>query len=144
MKDQRLDTLARGITTVHSRRKALALLVGGGALAGLGSAEARKGGNGKGKHKGKGKGKGKGQTKVFICHRSDDSINLIRVGSPAVKGHSKHDDIVCEAAGPCQTGDPTACDQVTGACIFTQVLDGTACTTETGGAGTCNAGVCEI
>jgi hypothetical protein len=39
-----------------------------------------------------------------------------RVPSPALKGHTKHGDVVCGEAGTCQTGDPTFCDQTTGAC----------------------------
>ena len=134
-----IDTLSRKLAGATSRRSLLHLLGAGAAGAtvtavGLPVAEARKGG--------KGKGKGKGKTKVFICHRSGTSIDLIRVGSPAAKGHTKHGDTVCGPAGPCQTGDPSGCDQATGACTYTQVTDGTACTTTEGTAGTCTAGVC--
>lgn len=142
MNDQALDTLARRLTVVRSRRQAITLLAGSGALVGLGAAEARKGGKGKGKGRGKGKGKGKGKTKVYVCHRGETSIDLIRVGSPAVKGHTKHGDTVCGTAGTCQTGDPIACDQVTGACTFASVPDTTPCTTEGGLPGACIAGVC--
>ena len=129
-----------------ARRGVLGGLVAGAlAAAGLAQAEAKKGGKGKNKGRrngGKGKGKGKGNTKVFICHRSGNSFTLKRVGSPAAKGHAKHEgDVVCEAAGTCQTGDPIACDQTTGACLFDQVTDGTECTTELGEAGTCSGGL---
>ena len=143
MPEPSFDSFARKLTSVRSRRHALALLIGSGTLAGLGSAEARKGGKGKGKHKGKGKGKGK--TKVFICHHTDTSIELIRVGSPAVKGHTKHGDTVCGTAGACHTGDPVACDQTTGACAFTAVPEGTTCTNDLGETGQCSAnGECVV
>lgn len=136
-----------------ARRSVLGGLVAGAlAAAGLAQAEAKKGGNGKGngnnkgrRNGGKGKGKGKGNTKVFICHRSGDSFALKRVGAPAVKGHSKHGDVICEAAGTCETGDPVACDETTGACIFEQAAEGTACTDDVGASGTCDAtGICVV
>lgn len=144
-----------GAMTGVARRSVLGGLVAGAlAAAGLELADAKKGGKGKGRGKGKGKnkghrnggkGKGKGNTKAFICHRSGDSFGLIRVGSPATKAHEKHGDIVCEAAGICQTGDPIACDETTGACIFEQAVEGTACTTELGESGTCDAeGICAV
>ncbi|MDQ2655750.1 MAG: hypothetical protein M3Z20_22200 [Chloroflexota bacterium] len=94
MKDQALDTFARGLTTVRSRRQALALLVGTGAVIGLGEAEAKKGGKhkgkrkGNGKGKGKGKGKGRGKEKVTICHKGQ----TITVARPAVDAHLAHGD----------------------------------------------------
>lgn len=115
------------------------------AAAGLKLADAKKGGNGRGRGKGKGKDKKKGKTKVFVCHRGEGAVELIRVGSPAVKGHTKHEDTVCGPAGTCQAGDPIACDQATGACTFAFAAAGTACTTESGQAGLCDAaGVCLI
>jgi hypothetical protein len=141
-----------GLVTGVARRGVLGGLAAGVlAVAGLAEVEAKKGrGKGKGKGKGHGKGKGKqgngnGTTKVFICHRSGDSFGLIRVGSPATKAHEKHGDIVCEAAGTCQTGDPVACDETTGACIFEQATEGTACTTDLGETGSCDAeGTCVL
>ena len=69
----------------------------------------------------------------------------VQVGSPAVKGHTKHGDTVCESAGPCQTGDPIDCDQTSGACIFEQAPEETVCTTAEGASGTCDAeGICVV
>lgn len=114
MKDQALDTFARGLTSVRSRRQALALLVGTGAVVGLGEAEARKGGKNKGKRKGNGKGKGKakgkgngqgnGQEKVTICHKGQ----TITVARPAVDAHLAHGD----TEGACAPVD--TCLPVTG------------------------------
>jgi len=104
MKQQTLDLFARSLTTVRSRREALALLVGGGALVGLGEAEAKKGGKGKGKHKGHGKGKGKGKEKVTICHKGQ----TITVARPAVRAHLAHGD----TEGACAPVD--TCLPVTG------------------------------
>jgi hypothetical protein len=120
------------------------LLGGAAILSGAAVADAKKGGKGKGKKKGHGKGKGKakGRTKVFICHKSGGDFELIRVGAPAVKGHSKHGDQVCGEPGVCQTGDPTGCGE-DGACTFALADEGTECTTEEGADGTCDAaGVC--
>ncbi len=94
MKNQALDRFARGLTSVRSRRQALALLVGTGVVVGLGEAEARKRGKHKGKHKGNGKGKGKGngkgngQEKVTICHKGQ----TITIARPAVAAHLAHGD----------------------------------------------------
>jgi len=114
MKQQTLDGFARGLTTVRSRRQALALLVGSGALVGFGAAEAKKGGNGKGKKKGNGKGKGngngngtgKGQEKVAICHKGQ----TITVARPAVAAHLAHGD----TEGACTTPPVDTCLPVTG------------------------------
>lgn len=138
------DTITRKLTTETTRRGALAGILGGATLAAgvlaVSDAEAKRRKHGK-----RGKGKGKGKTKVFICHRGSGSIDLIRVGSPAVKGHTKHGDTVCGTAGLCQTGEPTGCDQATGACTFAQAPAGTTCTTAGGGAGLCDAaGVCIV
>lgn len=143
MNEQTRNLFARGLTTVRSRRQALALLVGTGTLVGLGEAEARKGGKGKGKHKGKGKGRGKsqGQEKVLICHRNGKGFTLISVSSSAVPAHEGHGDVVC-AADVCQAGAATGCD-TDGACEFALAAEGTTCTSN-GTAGACTAeGVCE-
>jgi len=99
MKDLTLDRFARGLTTVRSRRQALALLAGTSTVVGFGAAEAKKGGNGKGKKKGhgKGKGKGKGKEKVTICHNGQ----TITVARPAVAAHLAHGDTegACTPAG---------------------------------------------
>ena len=112
MKDQAIDTFARGLTSVRSRRQALALLVGTGAVIGLGEAEAKKGGKNKGKNKGKHKGNGKGrstgngrgQEKVTICHKGQ----TITVARPAVDAHLAHGD----TEGACAPVD--TCLPVTG------------------------------
>lgn len=108
------------------------LLAGVLAAAGLELADARKGGNGKGrgrgkgKGKGRGKGKGKGQQKVQICHRNGQGFTLISVSQSAIPAHEGHGDVAC-AAGPCQTGEATACG-ADGACEFALVAAGTDCT----------------
>ena len=144
MDGTRFDEIAQRLATAATRRRIVGSVLGGAALltgaalARFDDADAKKG---KGKAKGKGKGKGKGRTKVFICHKGDDgTYKLIRVGAPAVKGHSKHGDTVCEA-GVCQTGNPTGCAE-DGACTFANAEDNTACTTDEIAAGHCEAGVC--
>jgi len=137
------DTLTRTISSSSTRRTALRGLVAGAATLVAGGILLQ-GEDAGAKRRKRGKGKGKGKTKVFICHRSGTSIDLIRVGSPAVKGHTKHGDTVCGTAGTCQTGDPIACDQVTGACTFAPAPDDTVCTSAGGDPGACAAGVCVV
>ena len=144
MDGTRFDEITQRLATAATRRRIVggalgaAALVTGAALAHFDDAEAKKGkrkGKGKG---GNGKGKGKGRTKVFVCHKSHGKYHVIRVAEPSLKGHSRHGDTVC-AAGPCETGDPTGCDQDSGACVFAQAEEGTECTTEDGATGTCSA-----
>jgi hypothetical protein len=151
MDETRFDALAQELASGASRRRMLGGLVGGAAalLTGASLLEAKKGGKGKGKGNGNGKGKGngngngKGRTKVQICHLTDEgTYTLIRVGSPAVKGHSKHGDTVC-AAGPCQAESATGCSE-TGDCTFASANEGGECLTETGETGACVAGACEL
>jgi hypothetical protein len=126
MDGTQFDTIAQRLAAAATRRRLVAGVLGSAALltGALAGVDAKKGGNGKGKKKAKGK------TKVFICHKNDGGFDLIRVGAPAVKGHTKHGDIVCEA-GVCQTGNPTGCDQATGACTgFALAPEGTDCTAE--------------
>lgn len=151
MDGTRFDALVQQVTAGATRRRLFSGLLGGAALlSGISLADAKRGkgkkkghgkGKGKGKNNGNGNGKGKGRTKVTLCHNG----NLITVGAPgAENGHGKHeDDVICGEAGTCQTGDPTGCDQETGACTFDLAEPGTECTTEDGAAGTCDdAGTC--
>jgi hypothetical protein len=150
MDGTRFDEITQRLASAATRRRIVGGILGGtalltgAALAHFTDADAKKGkGKGKGHGKGNGgnRGKGKGRTKVFICHKTKGGgFNLIRVGAPAVKGHSKHSDTVC-VAGVCETGDPTGCDQDTGACVFDQAADGTECTVDDQ-TGTCTGGVC--
>lgn len=153
MDDIRFDALTRGLTNGTTRRKVAGGLLGG-ALAVLGGAaalEAKRGGKGKSKGKGGGNGggngRGKGNTKVSICHFSDDTgeYQVLTLGAPGADNHLKHheDDTpfvdccpgdACEAAECCTTAE---CVEGTCACTVVAAVD-TPCT-----GGTCDgAGVC--
>ena len=140
MDGQRFDDLTKALRSVGSRRRVLMGIGGlaGGALLlrGVEAAVAKPG-----------KGKGRGQTKVGICHQSDDgTYRFIRVGAPAAAAHERNHegDVVC----PTATEDPcnvySSCDPTTGACLPTPANEGGACVVDptTGAAGTCTAGAC--
>ena len=110
MDSKQFDELLARLASAATRRSAVKGVVGG-ALASVGVtsvATAKKGGGGKGKAKGKGKGKGKakgkgngngkgnkhGQSKVVICHKGRQTME---VPEPAVQAHLNHGDTL----GPC-------------------------------------------
>jgi hypothetical protein len=149
MDGTRFDEITQRLATAATRRRIVggalgaAALVTGAALAHFDDADAKKGkrkAKGKGKGKGgNGNGKGKGRNKVFVCHNAHGHYRLLRVAEPSLKkGHSRHGDTVCEP-GVCETGNPTGCDQDTGACTgFDLAPEGTECEVD-GVAGTCSA-----
>jgi hypothetical protein len=143
MHGSRFDTITQRLSAAATRRRLVGGLLGGAAiltgaaLAQTDDVDAKKGGKGKGKGRGKNKGKAKGKTKVFICHKGE----VLRVASPALKGHLKHGDTECGEPDVCQTGSPTSCD-AEGVCTFASVADNTACTTEEIVEGHCEGGVC--
>jgi hypothetical protein len=137
MDDQKFDELTKALGMGTTRRRVLAGMggaAGSALLVGVQGAAARPG-----------KGKGRGQTKVGLCHASDDgTYHFIRVGAPAAETHvAQHGDQLCPTDDPCNTY--TTCDPTTGACTPTPVTDGAACTLTDGTtttAGTCVAGTC--
>jgi hypothetical protein len=136
MDGHRFDSLIKVLGAGTSRRRLLAgigSLTGGALLVGIQDAAAQPG-----------KGKGRGQTKVGLCHHSDEgAYHFIRVGAPAANAHvTHHGDQLCPTDDPCNTY--TTCDQTTGACVATAAAnEGGACTDpDTLVTGTCVLGVC--
>lgn len=142
MNDLHFDRLTRVLASMPSRRGVLAGLVAGSlAVAGVSQATAKPG---KGRGKAKGRGRGKGQTKVGLCHQSDEgTYHFISVGQPAVAAHERHGDVVCPAStDSCLSY--TSCDPTTGACVAEAEEDSTPCTDAAGASGACQGGVCTV
>ena len=120
MTDRRIDVLARSVANRESRRNVIkrsAAVAAGGLvmMTGVGIAAAKPG---------NGNGHAYGRNKVAICHRTGDgTFHFKRVPTPALKGHTRHGDVVC-AADACKTFDGTC--GVDGSCGFT-VNVGAAC-----------------
>ncbi len=142
MNDLHFDRLTRVLASMPSRRGMVAGLVAGSlAVAGVSQATAKPG---KGRGKDKGRGRGKGQTKVGLCHQSDEgTYHVISVGQPAVAAHERHGDVACPAStDPCLSY--TSCDSTTGACLAEAAEDSTPCTDAAGASGACQGGVCTV
>ena len=92
------DRLTRILAHGASRRSALRAIAAGGAmtLLGTGAAVAKPG---------KGKGHGHGRSEVYVCHETDEGpYQFEAVPRPALKGHAKHGDQVCDNACLAHTG----------------------------------------
>ncbi len=138
MDGQQFDRVVRAMSGTATRRKALGgLLALATGAAGVVGVSAAKGGNGNGN----GQGNGNGHKKVPICHkRGPNGYQFKLVPPPALKGHGKHGDTVCDLTTQCVSAF-TGCNS-DGTCISTPAAEGTACTID-GVAGACDAaGTC--
>ncbi len=101
MEADRFDTLARSLTAVDTRRRALAMALAGTlALLGLSDAEAKKG---------KGKGKGKGKKKKKGCPKGQKECYRLQQRSCVPLDHCCNDDF-------CSFCASKFCNQETGTC----------------------------